>query len=99
MLSLKLVESGIPREKLGLMAVPLVPVQIILPLIISKYTNGPKPMNIYLKYIPLRLAFGIIAAGLVYITPSIVYNHFVPIHYYFLLLFCYGLHQVSQFLV
>lgn len=39
-LTLKLVESGIPKEKLGLMAVPLIPLQIALPLVISKYTTG-----------------------------------------------------------
>lgn len=95
-LSLKLVESGIPREKLGLMAVPLVPLQILLPLIISQFTSGPRPMDVYLRYIPFRLAFGLVAAVLVYITPFIVYNHFIPPYYYFLLLFCYALHQVCS---
>lgn len=39
-MSLKLVEAGIPKERLGLMAVPLIPLQIALPLIIAKYTTG-----------------------------------------------------------
>lgn len=39
-MSLKLVETGIPKEQLGLMAVPLIPLQIALPLVISKYTTG-----------------------------------------------------------
>lgn len=39
-MSLKLVEAGVPKEKLGLMSVPLIPLQIALPLIISKYTTG-----------------------------------------------------------
>jgi PAT family acetyl-CoA transporter-like MFS transporter 1 len=51
---LKLVEAGVPKEKLALIAVPLVPLQIILPLIISKYTAGPRPMDVYLKAFPYR---------------------------------------------
>lgn len=39
-MSLKLVEAGIPKERLGLLAVPLIPLQIALPLYLSKYTNG-----------------------------------------------------------
>ena len=43
-----------PKEKFALMAIPLIPVQIILPIFIAKYTAGPKPLNIYLKSIPYR---------------------------------------------
>lgn len=96
-LSLKLVESGIPKEKLGLMAVPLVPLQIILPLVLSKYTIGPRPMDIYLKAIPYRLIFGILAAMLVWITPHVVHNHIIPHYYYILLLVSYALHQVCVY--
>lgn len=39
-MSLKLVEAGVPKERLGLLAVPMIPVQIALPLIIAKYTSG-----------------------------------------------------------
>jgi PAT family acetyl-CoA transporter-like MFS transporter 1 len=49
-----MVEAGIPKEKFALMAVPLIPLQIILPVFISKYTVGSQPMNIYLKAIPYR---------------------------------------------
>ncbi|MEE6507390.1 hypothetical protein FKM82_021086 [Ascaphus truei] len=51
---LKLVESGVPKEHLALLAVPMVPLQILLPLIISKYTAGPKPLNIFHKAMPFR---------------------------------------------
>ena len=52
---LKLMEAGVPKEQLALLAVPLVPLQIILPWFISKYTAGSRPLNIYLKAIPYRL--------------------------------------------
>ena len=51
---LKIIEYGVPREKLGLLAVPLMPLQIILPLVISKYTNGPEPLTLLIKALPGR---------------------------------------------
>jgi len=56
---LKLVEQGVPKEKLAMLAVPMIPLQIILPWIISKYTAGPKPMDIYLKAMLPRLLVSI----------------------------------------
>ncbi|KOB72596.1 Acetyl-coenzyme A transporter 1, partial [Operophtera brumata] len=59
---LKLVEAGVPREDLALLAVPLVPVQIIMPV----------PLSLWLRAFPLRLLVGPLAAGLVAITPSLL---------------------------
>ncbi|XP_065173395.1 acetyl-coenzyme A transporter 1 [Atheta coriaria] len=98
-MSLKLVEAGIPKERLGLMAVPLIPLQIALPLIIAKYTTGSKPLNIYVKVIPYRLMFGFVAAFLVWVTPFLVTDAHagIPIYYYALVLICYSLHQVCVY--
>jgi hypothetical protein len=71
-MTLKLVEAGIPKERLGLMAIPLIPVQLALPLVIAKYTTGPRPLDIFLKAIPYRLLFGFVAAFLVWVTPILV---------------------------
>ena len=54
---IKLIEFGVPREKLSLLAIPLMPLQIILPLIISRKTNGPEPLTLLLKAIPARCVF------------------------------------------
>ena len=51
---LKLIEKGVPKENLGLLAIPLTPFEIILPLLVSKYTNGPKPLNIFVNTYPFR---------------------------------------------
>ena len=51
---LKLIEAGMPKERLALFAVPMVPLQIALPLYISKYTSGPRPMNVWIKAYPFR---------------------------------------------
>ena len=54
---LKLIEAGMSKTTLALFAIPLVPLQIILPFVISKYTSGPRPLNIFLKAIPPRFDF------------------------------------------
>lgn len=93
--SLKLIEAGLPKEKLALLAVPMVPLQIFLPLVISKYTNGPKPMEIYLKALPLRIVFGIFAAVIVTIAPyTLSASGEVPVYLYGLLLLNYAVYQI-----
>ncbi|XP_008550015.1 acetyl-coenzyme A transporter 1 [Microplitis demolitor] len=92
---LKLVDAGVPKEKLTLMAVPLIPMQIILSCVVSKYTSGPRPMDIYLKAMPWRLAFGLVATFLVWITPSFVTNGEVPLYYVIIIVLLYAIHQVA----
>lgn len=97
--SLKLIDNGVPKDKLALLVVPLVPLQIVLPLVISKYTTGPKPMAVYLKAIPYRLALSLVAASLVYLTPYFVNptTGDFPIHYYLLLIVNYSFYQVTLY--
>lgn len=52
--SLKMIDAGFPKEKLALMAIPLVPLQIILPLVISKRIVGARPLNVYISAYPYR---------------------------------------------
>lgn len=93
--SLKLIDAGVPKDKLALLAVPLVPLQIVLPLVISKYTTGPRPMNVYLKAIPYRIILSVFASVIVWVTPfTLSANGEVPIYYYVMLLVNYGLYQV-----
>ncbi|ENN71246.1 hypothetical protein HUJ04_007692 [Dendroctonus ponderosae] len=98
-MTLKLVESGIPKEKLGLVAIPLIPVQIVLPVFIAKYTAGPKPLDIFLMAIPYRLFFGVLAAALVWVTPKLAPDAatLMPASYVILLVVCYALHQVCVY--
>jgi PAT family acetyl-CoA transporter-like MFS transporter 1 len=51
---LKLIEAGVHKENLALLAIPIVPLQIMLPWIISRYTNGPRPLDTFLKAYPYR---------------------------------------------
>ncbi|XP_063228297.1 acetyl-coenzyme A transporter 1 [Bacillus rossius redtenbacheri] len=95
--SLKLIDAGVPKEKLALMAIPMVPLQIILPLVISKYTTGPRPMDVFIAAYPYRLCFGVVAAFIVWITPILVQDGVVPLYYYGLLLVSYWFHQVTLY--
>lgn len=94
--TLKLIDHGIPKDKLALLAIPLVPLQILLPLVISKHTTGKYPMNIYIKAIPFRLILTLGIATLVWATPIILKGRHndIPIYYYVMILVIYSFYQI-----
>lgn len=93
--TLKLIDHGIPKDKLALLAIPLVPLQILLPLVISKHTTGKYPMNIYIKAIPFRLLLTLGIAMLVWSTPIILKGQTdIPIYYYVMILVIYSFYQI-----
>ncbi|XP_038209733.1 acetyl-coenzyme A transporter 1 [Zerene cesonia] len=94
---LKLVEAGVPREDLALLAVPLVPVQIIMPVILAKHTTGPEPLSLWLRAFPLRLLVGPLAAALVALTPSLLGNSGPSYFYLFILMCLYVFHQTCLY--
>ncbi|XP_008274181.1 acetyl-coenzyme A transporter 1 [Stegastes partitus] len=94
---LKLVEAGVPKEQLALLAVPMVPLQILLPVVISKYTAGPRPLDVFYKAFPFRLLIGLEYALLVWWTPSVKQEGGFPIYYFAIVLLSYALHQVALY--
>ncbi|XP_078419937.1 acetyl-coenzyme A transporter 1 [Cetorhinus maximus] len=94
---LKLVELGVPKEQLAILAVPMVPLQILLPFVISKYTAGRKPLNVFYWAMPFRLFMGMIFALVVFWTPMMKQGTEFPVYYYGVLLFSYALHQVTVY--
>ncbi|CAH0382597.1 unnamed protein product [Bemisia tabaci] len=95
--ALKLIENGVPKEKFALMAMPLVPLQIVLPLFIARHTSGPEPMNVYIKCIPYRLFFNILGLIVVYFTSIVIKNNIVPVYYYPMLVLMYCFHQITLY--
>lgn len=95
---LKLVEAGVHKENLALLAVPMVPLQVILPWAISRITCGPRPLDLFVKAYPYRLVFGLVFPIIVYFTPfaKLADNTF-PTYYYAGLIFVYALHQVTVY--
>lgn len=94
---LKLVEAGVPKEQLALLAVPMVPLQILLPVVISKYTAGPRPLDVFYKAFPFRLLIGLEYALLVWWTPSVKQDGGFPVYYFAIVLLSYALHQVALY--
>ncbi|OWR52234.1 acetyl-coenzyme A transporter 1 like protein [Danaus plexippus plexippus] len=94
---LKLVEAGVPREDLALLAVPLVPVQIIMPVILAKHTTGPAPLSLWLRAFPLRLLVGPLAAILVALTPTLLSDSGPSYSYLFILMSLYVFHQTCLY--
>ncbi|KAJ8320988.1 hypothetical protein KUTeg_002575 [Tegillarca granosa] len=95
---LKLIEAGMKKETLALFAVPMIPIQIILPLIISKFTAGPRPMSVFLKAMPFRLLLGLLYAGIVYMAFHVQESPGVfPVYFYIIILASYAIHQVALY--
>ncbi|XP_038062016.1 acetyl-coenzyme A transporter 1-like [Patiria miniata] len=93
---LKLIEEGVPREKLALLAVPMVPLQIILPWIISKYSSGPRPLDLLISAIPFRLLIGgVVFSFIVWWTPYVKSETGeFPTYYYAVLVIVYAVYQI-----
>jgi MFS transporter, PAT family, solute carrier family 33 (acetyl-CoA transportor), member 1 len=54
MTGLELIERGVSKDSLALLAIPLTPLEILLPFCISHYTTGSKPLNLDVKSHPFR---------------------------------------------
>ena len=56
---LKLIEKGVPKEKLAFFSLALLPVQLLLPVILARYTAGPRPLSFFMKAVLPRLLLGL----------------------------------------
>lgn len=94
--TLKLVEYGLPKDKIALLSIPLVPLQIVLPFIISRFTTGPFPMTFYIKAFPFRLIMTIVIAVFVYFTPSMIEHRRddIPTYFYVSIVSIYMIYQL-----
>lgn len=54
MTGLELMERGVSKDTFALLAIPLTPLEILLPFLISKYTNGKRPLSVYTMSHPFR---------------------------------------------
>jgi len=93
--SLKLIERGVPKDKLAMLAIPMIPLNIALPWVISKYTAGKQPMGVYLRAMPPRLLLGLAFMGIVMVTPQFAQEDgSFPLYYYAMIVGVYLVHQV-----
>ncbi|KAI1283168.1 Acetyl-coenzyme A transporter 1 [Halotydeus destructor] len=95
---LKLMENGVKKEHMALMAVPMVPLQILLPWVISRYTAGPRPLDVFLRAYPWRLMFGFVFSGVLWWTSVVKQpDGSFPVYYYAVILLVYAAHQVTVY--
>ena len=93
--NLKLIEKGVPKEKIAMLAIPMIPVKIGFTLLITRYTVGPRPMNVWLGSFPFRLIFCLVLTLIVYVTPLMMQDDGgFPIYYYVILIGAMALHRV-----
>ena len=95
--TLKLIDHGVPRDKLALFIVFLFPFELLLPFVISKYTTGPHPLDVFIKLIPPSMLLTMITAGFVWFTPSLLNGQLndIPLYYYAIYVLIQGLYHVS----
>ena len=72
MTNLKLIEKGVPKEKIALLEIPMIPVKILVTLFIAKFTVGSRPMNVWIISFPLRLFFCLAMTLLVFVAPLVM---------------------------
>ena len=85
-----------------MLSIPMIPVKILFTLLISRYTVGPRPMNVWLYSFPARLVFCLAMALVVYVTPMFKIEDnegeiSFPIYYYVLLIGVFALHRVTLY--
>merc|ERR1712076_221404 len=72
----------------------MIPVKIIMTFIITRYTVGPRPMNVWLWCFPLRILLSLAFIVLVYVTPSYqLEDKSFPEEYYVLMIFISAIHR------
>jgi PAT family acetyl-CoA transporter-like MFS transporter 1 len=47
-------EYGVEKEGIVVVDMTLIPIKIITPLIIARFTTGPRPLEIFYKTVPYR---------------------------------------------
>lgn len=96
--NLKLIDYGVPRDKIAILNIPSFVVQLILPAVVSKYTAGKYPMRFYVGAFPFRLFFGVLIAIIVYFTPQLIGGNYsnIPVKYYVIILTVFFFYQVSS---
>uniref|UniRef100_A0A2S2QHE6 Acetyl-coenzyme A transporter 1 n=1 Tax=Sipha flava TaxID=143950 RepID=A0A2S2QHE6_9HEMI len=94
---LKLIDAGVSKDSIMVIHTAMFAIKIILPLVVAKYTSGPKPLSIYLNATPIRLLWNVTFVILIYYTPTLIKRHGVidvPIYYYIILVFILAIHDI-----
>uniref|UniRef100_A0A183SQP1 Acetyl-coenzyme A transporter 1 n=1 Tax=Schistocephalus solidus TaxID=70667 RepID=A0A183SQP1_SCHSO len=72
---LKLIDAGLSREKLALMTTLVYPVDLAIPVLVSRWSNGPHPIRTSLLAAVPRALLGLLLIPFVYHIPDFRSNH------------------------
>jgi len=81
---LKFQEYGMPKEHMAYMTSLLMPVYILLPVVVARWTSSSEPFDLALKAYPFRAALVPLTVALAYCTPIV--NGSVPWGFYTVLM-------------
>ncbi|KAG5442013.1 Acetyl-coenzyme A transporter 1 [Clonorchis sinensis] len=68
--TLKMIEHGVSKEHLAFLQMLLVPLQVVLPLLITRWTNGPRPLLVFTTAAIVRIILSVLVIPLVHYTPA-----------------------------
>jgi PAT family acetyl-CoA transporter-like MFS transporter 1 len=69
LLTLKLMQAGLSKARLGYLSAAIAPAQMALPLALARWTSGDDPWGAFLSAYPLRLAVGVASVALLAAAP------------------------------
>ena len=96
--NLKLIEFGVPGEKIAQLSLPMIPVKFIITFLITKFIVGPRPIMVYLWAYPFRLLMCLALTALVYVTPLMkAEDDTFPGYYYPLVIAVFALHRATLY--
>merc|ERR1719239_356495 len=76
----------------------MIPVKIILTLFLTRFTIGPRPMNVYLVSLPWRLVFCLFMVLIVYLAPMVIHDDGnFPTYYYGIIIAILALHKCGVY--
>jgi len=92
--SLRLISAGVPKGRIARVSIWMIPVKIGMTIIITRFTTGPRPMNVWLWCFPFRIILALAFMVLVFITPLYQQEDgsFLP-EYYVLMIFISAVHR------
>ncbi|XP_060866175.1 acetyl-coenzyme A transporter 1-like isoform X1 [Metopolophium dirhodum] len=97
---LKLIDAGVSKDDMMIINTSIIAAKIILPLVIARYTSGPKPMSIYLKATLIKLLWNIAFIMLIYYTPKLIKINGainIPIYYYVILVIILSIQEILNY--
>ncbi len=98
MIFLKLVEVGVPKEKIGLLTIPLTPLNFILPFMIGKVLKDQNYFKHFTLSVLIRSATVVIFSVWIYTTPYFKDDaNELNFTFYFLTIVLEGFHSIAVY--